>query len=131
MSKKKPSPSTIAVNRKARHLYELSDFMEAGISLTGPEVKSVRAGKVNFIDSYVDFRNGQALLLSLHIAPYANAGYAPQAEAYARAVPLSGGLRLSAAVTRARQMVASNVSFAAAFESILLNLTEEYTQWPW
>lgn len=78
MSKKKPSPSTIAVNRKARHLYELSDFMEAGISLTGPEVKSVRAGKVNFIDSYVDFRNGQALLLSLHIAPYANAGYAPQ-----------------------------------------------------
>ena len=60
-----------------------------------------------------------------------DAGYAPQAEAYARAVPLSGGLRLSAAVTRARQMVASNVSFAAAFESILLNLTEEYTQWPW
>ena len=60
-----------------------------------------------------------------------DAGYAPQAEAYARAVPLSGGLRLSAAVTRARQMVASNVSFSAAFESILFVLTEEYTQWPW
>ena len=40
---KKPSPSTIAVNKKARHLYELSDFVEAGISLTGPEVKSIRA----------------------------------------------------------------------------------------
>ena len=38
----------------------------------------MRAGKVNFIDSYVDFKNGEALLLSLHIAPYANAGYAPQ-----------------------------------------------------
>ena len=60
-----------------------------------------------------------------------DAGYAPQAEAYARAVPLAGGLRLAAAVTRARQMVASNVAFASAFESILLILTEEYTQWSW
>ena len=55
---KKPSPSTIAVNKKARHLYELSDFVEAGISLTGPEVKSIRAGRINFLDRYVDFRDG-------------------------------------------------------------------------
>lgn len=75
---KKHSPGSIAVNKKARHLYELSDFMEAGIVLTGPEVKSIRQGKVNFIDSYVDFRNGSAWLNSLHIAPYANAGYVPQ-----------------------------------------------------
>ncbi|MDD4701156.1 MAG: SsrA-binding protein SmpB [Desulfovibrio sp.] len=74
----KTSPSTIAVNKKARHLYELSDFTEAGIVLTGPEVKSIRAGKVNFIDSYVDFRRGEAWLVSLHVAPYSNAGYAPQ-----------------------------------------------------
>lgn len=74
----KKNNSAIAVNKKAHHLYELSDFIEAGIELTGPEVKSVRAGKVNFIDSYVDFRNGEAWLLSLHIAPYANAGYAAQ-----------------------------------------------------
>ncbi len=77
MSKKTPS-SAIAVNKKARHLYELSEFLEAGISLTGPEVKSIRAGKVNFIDSYVEFRQGEAWLVSLHVAPYANAGYAPQ-----------------------------------------------------
>ena len=75
---KKPSPSTIAVNKKARHLYELSDFVEAGISLTGPEVKSIRAGRINFLDSYVDFRDGEAFVLSLHIAPYDNAGYVPQ-----------------------------------------------------
>ncbi|MBB5142088.1 SsrA-binding protein SmpB [Desulfovibrio intestinalis] len=74
----KTSPSTIAVNKKARHLYELSEFTEAGIILTGPEVKSIRAGKVNFIDSYVDFRRGEAWLVSLHVAPYSNAGYAPQ-----------------------------------------------------
>ena len=60
-----------------------------------------------------------------------DAGYAREAEAYARAVPLSGGLRLYGAVTRARQMVASNVAFASAFESILFNLTEEYARWPW
>ena len=73
MSQKTP-PSTVAVNKKARHLYELSEFTEAGIVLTGPEVKSIRAGKVNFIDSYVDFRQGEAWLVSRHIAPYANAG---------------------------------------------------------
>ena len=77
MSKKTPS-TAIAVNKKARHLYELSEFTEAGISLTGPEVKSIRAGKVNFIDSYVEFRQGEAWLVSLHVAPYANAGYTPQ-----------------------------------------------------
>ena len=77
MSQKTP-PSTVALNKKARHLYELSEFTEAGIVLTGPEVKSIRAGKVNFIDSYVDFRQGEARHVSLHIAPYANAGYVSQ-----------------------------------------------------
>ena len=75
---KKTSPASIAVSEKARHLYELSDFLEVGLSLTGPEVKSLRAGRVNFLDSYVDFRNGEAFVLSLHIAPYANAGYVTQ-----------------------------------------------------
>ena len=75
---KKTSPASIAVNKKARHVYELSDFLEVGLSLTGPEEKSLRAGRVNFLDSYVDFRDGEAFVLSLHIAPYANAGYVPQ-----------------------------------------------------
>lgn len=76
MSKKSPGGSTIAQNKKARHIYELSDNHEAGLSLTGSEVKSLRAGQVNFRDSYVDFRNGEAFLVGLHIAPYDNAGYA-------------------------------------------------------
>jgi len=74
---KKPL-NQIAVNKKARHLYELSGFLEAGIELTGPEVKSIRMGKVNFVDSYVEFRKNEAWLVSLHIAPYANGGYMPQ-----------------------------------------------------
>ncbi len=81
---KKKSPSSIALNKKARHLYELSDFLEAGISLTGPEVKSLRQGRVNFMDSYVDFKQNEAFLRGLHIAPYENAGYVSQDPVRAR-----------------------------------------------
>ena len=67
----------IAVNRKARHFYELLGSMEAGLALTGSEVKSLRAGKVNFKDGYVRFTaDFQALLCGVHISPYENAGYA-------------------------------------------------------
>lgn len=76
--KKKTGTQALAVNKKARHLYELSSFLEAGIVLTGPEVKSIRQGKVNFIDSYVEFKNNEAWLTSLHIAPYENRGYTEQ-----------------------------------------------------
>ena len=101
MSKKAP-PSTVAANKKARHLYELSEFTEAGIALTGPEVKSLRAGKANFLDSYVDFRHGEAWLVSLHIAPYANAGYAPQDPDRDRKLLLHAGeiVRMAAAVAQ-------------------------------
>ena len=75
---KKNTSSVIAQNKKARHLYHLAEFAEAGIALTGPEVKSLRAGQVNFRDSYVEFRAGEAWLVGLHIAPYNNAGYAEQ-----------------------------------------------------
>ena len=58
-------------------------------------------------------------------------GYAPQAERYAKAAPLSGGLALSAQITKARMMMASNVAFASAFESVLMTISEEYAKWPW
>ena len=74
--KKKPSPALIAQNKKARHYYELLEFLEAGLVLTGSEVKSIRAGHVSFHDAYVSFRNGEAYLVGVRIAPYANAGYA-------------------------------------------------------
>lgn len=72
---KKPSPAQIARNKKARHYYELLEFLEAGIELTGSEVKSIRAGHVSFHDAYVRFQGGQAFLSGVRIAPYANAGY--------------------------------------------------------
>ena len=65
----------IAVNKKARHFYEVLATMEAGIVLTGSEVKSLRGGKVNFKDGYVRFTGGfEAFLCGVHISPYENAG---------------------------------------------------------
>jgi SsrA-binding protein len=74
-TKKKPSPGLIAQNKKARHYYELLEFYEAGMALTGSEVKSIRAGHVSFHDAYVSFKAGEAFLVGVRIAPYANAGY--------------------------------------------------------
>lgn len=72
------------------------------------------------------------ILLALTDAvPLEGSGCAPQAEAYARAVPLSAALALSREVTRGRKLLGSNVSFASAFEAILLKVSEEYVQWPW
>ncbi len=71
----KKSSGQIAQNKKARHYYELLEFIEAGIVLTGSEMKSLRQGAVNFRDSYVTFRGEEAFLIGLHIAPYSNAGY--------------------------------------------------------
>ena len=60
----------IAQNRKARHDYEVIDSYEAGIELTGTEVKSMRLGKVNIADSFAEIRKGQIWLNNLHISLY-------------------------------------------------------------
>lgn len=73
-----PEERTISSNRQARFEYELLDRMEAGIVLTGSEIKSVRAGRLNLRDAYVRVDQGEAWLVGAHISPYENAGYAPQ-----------------------------------------------------
>lgn len=60
----------ITTNRAARRNYEILDRFEAGIVLTGSEVKSLRAGNANLKDSFVHIRGGEAFLLNAHIAPY-------------------------------------------------------------
>ena len=65
---------TIATNRKARHDYFVDETYEAGIILTGTEIKSARAGRVNLRDSYVQVKNGELWLIDTHIAPYQQAG---------------------------------------------------------
>ena len=71
MSKgKKDAPSLIADNRKARHDYHIHETYEAGISLTGTEVKSIRNGRLNLKDSYCQIVNGELFLFQAHISPY-------------------------------------------------------------
>lgn len=75
MTKKKPKAqsSTIALNKKAKHNYFLEQKFEAGISLMGWEVKSLREGKVNLTDTYVLLQNGEAWLIGTNITPLATA----------------------------------------------------------
>ncbi|MFA6093555.1 MAG: SsrA-binding protein SmpB [Elusimicrobiota bacterium] len=63
---------SVASNRKARMHYEIFETFEAGLSLKGPEVKSLRAGQVSFEGSFARVEDGELRLHNLHIAPYAN-----------------------------------------------------------
>lgn len=60
----------VAVNRRATHDYFIDDRLEAGLVLTGTEIKSIRAGRVNLREGYARVSNGEAWLLNVHIAPY-------------------------------------------------------------
>ena len=61
---------TIALNRRARHEFSIEDSMEAGIVLSGTEIKSIRAGKVNLADAFARIERGEAWLVGAHIAPW-------------------------------------------------------------
>jgi len=61
---------TIALNRRARHEYSIEDSMEAGIVLSGTEIKSIRAGKVSLADAFARIERGEAWLVGAHIAPW-------------------------------------------------------------
>jgi SsrA-binding protein len=63
---------SLAANRAAFHEYHISDKYEAGIALTGTEVKSVMAGRIQLKESYVAVRDGEAWLFNAHISPYSH-----------------------------------------------------------
>ena len=77
MAKKKKAPvdgrRTICENRRARHEYHVLDTLEAGVVLSGSEVKSLRAGKAHLTDAYVRIERGEMWLVNAHIAEYAEA----------------------------------------------------------
>ncbi len=60
----------LATNRKATHDYHIEETYEAGIALTGTEIKSVRAGSINLRDSYAQVKHGELWLMNAHISPY-------------------------------------------------------------
>ena len=69
---------TFTRNKKALHDFDIEETYEAGIVLTGPEVKSVREGRANLKESYARVRNGEVFLIGAHISPYANATHLEQ-----------------------------------------------------
>lgn len=64
------------LNKRARHDYEIIEHVEAGIALTGSEVKSLRAGRASLEESYAHVRDSELYLIGCNISPYENAGYA-------------------------------------------------------
>jgi SsrA-binding protein len=71
----KEKRESIARNKRARHDYHILDTWEAGVVLTGSEVKSLRDGKANITDSYAIVQDGEVFLLNLHISPYEKASH--------------------------------------------------------
>jgi SsrA-binding protein len=69
---KPPARRVLASNRKALHDYHILESLEAGIQLSGTEVKAVRSGMIQLKDSYVDVHDGQAWLVGVHISPYSH-----------------------------------------------------------
>jgi SsrA-binding protein len=76
MAAKPDRGKLVAENRKARFSYEIGDTFEAGIALTGSEVKSLRTGRANIADSYASDEGGELFLINAHIAEYTQAGRA-------------------------------------------------------
>jgi SsrA-binding protein len=66
---------TLAENRKARYDYHIEEKFEAGISLQGTEVKSIREGKASLRDSFARFKNGELYMENMHIAPYSHGSH--------------------------------------------------------
>jgi SsrA-binding protein len=62
----------VAQNRKARHDYHIGDTYEAGLALSGTEVKSLRAGRASLVDAFAQVENGEVWLIGMHIAEYAH-----------------------------------------------------------
>jgi SsrA-binding protein len=72
------SNGIVATNRRARHEYHINDNIEAGVQLTGPEVKSVRAHRVSLAEAYATIEGDEAWIHGMHIAKYDAGGYASQ-----------------------------------------------------
>jgi SsrA-binding protein len=72
MAKRKNDSGALAQNRKASHDYFIEETYEAGLVLTGTEIKSVRLSKVNIGDAFATIRNGEAFIHNMHISPFEN-----------------------------------------------------------
>ncbi|MCK4546302.1 MAG: SsrA-binding protein SmpB [Candidatus Eisenbacteria sp.] len=115
----------ISSNRRARREYQILDTFEAGLVLTGAEVKSVRAGKVNLKDSYARIENGEVFLYNMHIASYEKAAGHPHDPDRRRKLLLNASeIRklLGRTVERGLTLVPLDVHFAGPWAKVQLAL---------
>ena len=75
MAKREEGEATVATNRRARHEYHVEDTVEAGLVLTGSEVKSLRQGKASLQEAYCTVERGEGVLVNATIPPYSHGGY--------------------------------------------------------
>ena len=90
MSRNGSTGRVFAQNRKALHDFSIEETYEAGIQLTGPEVKSIREGRANLKESYARVRDGEVFLLGAHVSPYENARQREQLPTRERKLLLHG-----------------------------------------
>ena len=78
--------NVVAQNKKARHDYSIVDTIEAGIVLTGTEIKSVRAARIQLKDGYAQIKNGEAWLINVHIAPFEQGNIESRSRTYSEII---------------------------------------------
>jgi len=120
------------INRKARFDYEILETVEAGIELTGTEVKSIRAGKMSLRDSFARIRGGEMYLYGADISAYENAGYAKHDATRPRRLLLHAReiARLTGKVSeKGLTLVPMKVYFKRGWAKVLLGLARGKRQY--
>ncbi len=118
-------PGIVSSNRKARHDYQVLDTFEAGLVLTGAEVKSVRAGKVNLKDSYARIEDGEVFLYNMHISNYPQAtGVQPEPDRRRKLLLGTSEIRrlLGKTTEKGLTLVPLDIHFRGPWAKILLAL---------
>ncbi len=115
MAAKKPARAVVASNRKARHDYHIEDTYEAGVALTGTEVKALRAGRASLVDGFAQFSGGELWLENVHIPEYSNGTWTNHAPRRKRKLLLHR-LELDRLATKTREKGRTLVPLAVYFK---------------
>lgn len=115
MAAKKPARAVVASNRKARHDYHIEDTYEAGVALTGTEVKALRMGRASLVDGFAQFTDGELWLENVHIPEYSNGTWTNHAPRRKRKLLLHR-LELDRLATKTREKGRTLVPLAVYFK---------------
>lgn len=124
-SAKEAQGGVVASNRKARHEYEIVETFEAGMVLTGSEVKSLRSGQASLREAFAIVRDEEVFLINMHIPPYSQAGYSQHEPTRARKLLLHKeeiGRLIGKTAERGLTLVPMQVYFTHGLAKVQLGL---------